>query len=73
MVTRAPTDFPTMSMDKESLQSSKGLVYIHVDVHSLCYGWYQSVTGDLEEGNYVNGHLNEGALEFMADHYGEQL
>jgi hypothetical protein len=73
MVTRAPTDFPTMSMDKESLQSSKGLVYIHVDVHSLCYGWYQSVTGDLEEGNYVDGHLNEGALEFMADHYGEQL
>jgi hypothetical protein len=62
--------------------SWRGLVYINVDNDGPCCGCFQFVTGDLEQDNYVNDHLNEGALnifhlnegalKFLAEHYGRQ-
>jgi hypothetical protein len=57
-------------MDEESLQSSKGFPYVEVDTDGSCCGRYQATTGYWEHGNRVNNRLHEGALQFLANHFG---
>ena len=57
-----------VSADGESMQSSKGLLYVVVNENGGCVGRYQPTTGNLEATNC----LHEGALQFLADQYGNQ-
>jgi hypothetical protein len=57
-----------ISADGESLQSSKGLLYVVVNKNGGCVGGYQAITGNLD----VTDHLPEGALPFLANQYGTQ-
>jgi hypothetical protein len=57
---------PKISADGESVQSSKGLLYVIVHDNGDCIGRYQPTTGNLD----VTDGLQEGALQFLANQYG---
>jgi hypothetical protein len=79
LVQQSPTIFSMSNvfpspMEGESLQSSKGFVYVNVADDGSFHGCYQAVTGDLEHSsNDMTDHLDDGALHFLAGHYGRQL
>jgi hypothetical protein len=56
------------STARESLQSSKGLLYVVVNENGGCVGRYQPTTGNLD----ATDCLHEGALPFLANQYGAQ-
>jgi hypothetical protein len=68
MVTGASFVCLATSIDGESLQSSKGLLYVKVDKDASCCGYYQATTGNLEHGK----HVKEAPLQFLANHVGTQ-
>jgi hypothetical protein len=51
------------STDGESVQSSKGLLYVIVNENGGCGGRYQPTTGNLD----ATDCLHEGALQFLAN------
>jgi hypothetical protein len=53
---------------KASLQSLKGLLHVIVNKNCGCVGCYQAITGNLE----LTDRLHEGALQFFANHNGNQ-
>jgi hypothetical protein len=60
---------PIISADGESVQSSKGLLYVVVNENGGCVGRYQpTTTGNLD----VTDCSHEGALQFLANQYGTQ-
>jgi hypothetical protein len=59
---------PQISADGESLQSSKGLLYVISQQNGGCVGPYESLTGALNGTN----RLHKGAGQFLADHFGTQ-
>jgi hypothetical protein len=56
------------STDGESVQSSKGLLYVALNENGGCVGRYQPTTGNLD----ATACLHEGALQFLANQYGAQ-
>jgi hypothetical protein len=64
METGSASVCPAIKADGESMQSSKGLLYVVVNENSGCVRRYQPTTGNLEATNC----LYEGALQFLADH-----
>ncbi len=68
MATGCASVFQKNSADGESVQSSKGLLYVVVDDNGGCVGRYQPTTGNLEATNC----LYEGALQCLANHDGTQ-
>ncbi len=68
MTTGSPLVCPETLPDGESLQSSKGLLYVTLDVDGVCAGRYEALTGNSE----VHDRLHGGALQFLANHYGNQ-
>jgi hypothetical protein len=68
MATCSASVRPNISAGGESLQSSKGLLYVTVNENGGCVGRYQPTTGNLDG----TGCLHEGALQFLANQYGTQ-
>jgi hypothetical protein len=54
---------PIISADGESMQSSKGLLYVLVNENGGCVGRYQPTTGNLD----VTNCIHEGATQFLAN------
>jgi hypothetical protein len=59
---------PIISANGESMQSSKGLLYVLVNENGGCVGRYQPTTGNLD----VTNCIHKGALQFLANQYGTQ-
>jgi hypothetical protein len=68
MTTGSASVCPIISADGESVQSSKGLLYVIVNENGGCVGRYQPTTGNLD----VTNCLHEGALQCLANRYGTQ-
>ena len=68
MATGPASVCPIISVDGESVQSLKGLLYVIVNENGGCIGRYQPTTGKLD----VTNGLHEGALQFLANQYGTQ-
>jgi hypothetical protein len=68
MTTSLASVLPIISADGESMQSSKGLLYVLVNENGGCFGRYQPTTGNLD----VTSCIYESALQFLANQYGTQ-
>jgi hypothetical protein len=69
MATGLASVLPIISADAgESMQASKGLLYVLVNENGGCVGRYQLTTGNLD----VTDCIHEGALQFLANQYGTQ-
>ncbi len=66
MATGSASVFAKILSDGESVQSSKGLLYVIVNDNGDCIGRYQPTTGNLD----VTDGLHEDALQFLANQYG---
>jgi hypothetical protein len=64
MATGSASACPAIIADGESMQSSKGLLYVVVNENGGCVGRYQPTTGNLK----ANNCLYKGALQFLANH-----
>ena len=72
MVTVNTSHALKVALNGESSHSSKGFVYVTVDFNGSCSGRFQAMTGNSEQGDNNNQFVDNLALQFLADHFGNQ-